>query len=179
MEHSDYSIIFIIGSQNKISPECRILEEEFYIYIYILWWLSGKESSWQHETWVQSLGLEDPLEEEMTIYSSILAWRSPWTKQPGGLQSWSHKELDMPERWSTHIHIELIICHYPVESACKAGDTGDEDSIRGLGISSGEGNGNLLQYSYQENLMDRGAWWAIVHGVTKSRTWLKLLSSCA
>ena len=131
------------------------------------------------ESWVRSLGWEDPLEKEKATHSSILAWRSPWTKQPGGLQSWSHKELDMPERWSTHIHIELIICHYPVESACKAGDTGDEDSIRGLGISSGEGNGNLLQYSYQENLMDRGAWWAIVHGVTKSRTWLKLLSSCA
>ena len=39
------------------------------------------------EIWVQSLGWEDPLEEGMTTYSSILAWRIPWTEEPGGLQS--------------------------------------------------------------------------------------------
>ena len=52
------------------------------------------------------------------------------------------------------------------ESACNAGGRG---SIPG----SGEGNGNVLQYSYLENPMDRGAWRAIVHGVTKSQTQLK------
>ena len=39
------------------------------------------------ETWVQSLGGEDPLEKGMAIHSSILAWRIPWTEEPGGLQS--------------------------------------------------------------------------------------------
>ena len=39
------------------------------------------------ETWVQSLLWEDPLEEGMAIHSSILAWRIPWTEEPGGLQS--------------------------------------------------------------------------------------------
>ena len=39
------------------------------------------------ETWVQSLGWEDPLEEGMTTHSSILAWRIQWSKEPGGLQS--------------------------------------------------------------------------------------------
>ena len=39
------------------------------------------------ETWVQSLGWEDPLEEGMTTHSSILAWRIPWTEEPGRLQS--------------------------------------------------------------------------------------------
>ena len=39
------------------------------------------------ETWVQSLGLEDPLEEGMATHSSILAWRIPWTEEPGGPQS--------------------------------------------------------------------------------------------
>ena len=39
------------------------------------------------EMWVQSLGREDPLEESMATYSSILAWRIPWTEEPGGLQS--------------------------------------------------------------------------------------------
>ena len=39
------------------------------------------------ETWVQSLGGEDPLEKEMATHSSVLAWRIPWTEKPGGLQS--------------------------------------------------------------------------------------------
>ena len=39
------------------------------------------------ETWVQSLGQEDPLEEEIATHSSILAWRIPWTEEPGGLRS--------------------------------------------------------------------------------------------
>ena len=41
----------------------------------------------KQETWVQSLGQEDALEEGMTIHSSILAWEIPWTEEPGGLQS--------------------------------------------------------------------------------------------
>ena len=51
-----------------------------------------------------------------------------------------------------------------------AGDIRDAGLIPGLGRSPGEGNGNQLQHSYLENSMDRGAWWATVHGVTKSRT---------
>ena len=39
------------------------------------------------ETWVQSLGPEDPLEQEMATCSSILAWKIPWAEEPGGLQS--------------------------------------------------------------------------------------------
>ena len=39
------------------------------------------------ETWVGFLGWEDPLEKEMATHSSILAWRTPWTEEPGGLQS--------------------------------------------------------------------------------------------
>ena len=39
------------------------------------------------ETWVQSLGREDPLNKEMATHSSILVWRVPWTEEPGGLQS--------------------------------------------------------------------------------------------
>ena len=53
------------------------------------------------------------------------------------------------------------------ESAYNAGDLG---SIPGLGRSPGEENGNPLQYSCLENAMDRGAWQATVHGVTKSQT---------
>ena len=39
------------------------------------------------EAWVQSLGQEDPLEKELATYSGILAWKFPWTEEPGGLQS--------------------------------------------------------------------------------------------
>ena len=46
---------------------------------------------------VQSLGQEDPLEEGKESQSSILAWRIPWTAEPGGLQLIGHKELDMTE----------------------------------------------------------------------------------
>ena len=49
-----------------------------------------------------------------------------------------------------------------------AGDTGDMGSSPGSGISPGEENGNPLQYSCQGNFMDRGAWWAMVHGVSES-----------
>ena len=55
------------------------------------------------------------------------------------------------------------------ESACNAGDLG---SIPGLERSPGEGNNYPLQYSGLENSMDRGAWQATIHGVTKSWTWL-------
>ena len=49
------------------------------------------------ETWVQSLGWEDPLEKGKATHSSILAWRIPWT-----VKSWGHKELDMTEQLSLH-----------------------------------------------------------------------------
>ena len=59
------------------------------------------------------------------------------------------------------------------ESACNAGDTG---SVLGLGRFLGGGHGNPLQYSCQENPMERGAWWATVHGVTKNQAQPKQLS---
>ena len=45
------------------------------------------------ETWVQSLGREDPLEKEIATHSSILAWRIPWTEEPGGLQSMGSQKV--------------------------------------------------------------------------------------
>ena len=61
------------------------------------------------------------------------------------------------------------------ESTRNAGDTGNAGSIPGSGRSPRGGHDNPLQYSCQENPMDRGAWRATVHGVTKSRTWLSML----
>ena len=59
------------------------------------------------------------------------------------------------------------------ESPCSAGDPG---LISGSGRLPGEGNGNPLQYSCLENPMDRGAWWAIVHGVSKESDMTKRLT---
>ena len=62
------------------------------------------------------------------------------------------------------------------ESACNEGEpcnVQDPGSVPGSGRSSGIGNGNSLQYSCLEIPMDRGAWWATVHGVAKSRTQLR------
>ena len=50
------------------------------------------------KTWVRSLGQEDPLEEGMAAHSSILAWRIPWTEEPGG-----HKVSNVTERLSTYV----------------------------------------------------------------------------
>ena len=64
------------------------------------------------ETWVWSLAWEDPLEEGMTTHSSILAWKSPWTEEPGRLQSMgsqSQKWLSTARHTYTHIHIHICI----------------------------------------------------------------------
>ena len=46
------------------------------------------------ETWVQSLGQEDPLEKEMATYSNVLAWEIPWTEEPGGLYSMGLQRIE-------------------------------------------------------------------------------------
>ena len=59
------------------------------------WWLSGKRIHHSmQEMGVRSLGQEDPLEKEMAPHSSILAWRIPWTEEPGRLQSTGSQESD-------------------------------------------------------------------------------------
>ena len=60
------------------------------------------------ETWVQSLGWKDPLEESMATHCSILARRIPWTEEPGGPQSMRLKELDTAEQL-THFRFSLLI----------------------------------------------------------------------
>ena len=66
--------------------------------------------------------------------------------------------------WASQV--ALVVKNLPANS----GDIGDVVSIPGLGRSPGEGNHNPLRYSCLERPMDRGAWWATVHGVTESDT---------
>ena len=80
------------------------------------------------ETWVQSLGQEDPLEKEMAIHSSILAWRIPWTEMPGRLQSTRSQRVK--HNWATNIWLSLhlwwkrrskkfrIFIHFPWVHLC-------------------------------------------------------------
>ena len=65
------------------------------------------------ETWVRSLGREDPLEKEKATHSSILAWRIPWMEELGGLQSTGHKESDTTEK--LHFHYLAIYIMYSKE----------------------------------------------------------------
>ena len=58
------------------------------------------------ETWVQSLGWEDPLEKEMATHSSILAWKISWTKEPGGLQSMGSQRVG--HDWATNIILKYF-----------------------------------------------------------------------
>ena len=64
------------------------------------------------ETWDQSLGWEHPLEKDMATHSSILAWETPGTEEPGGLQSMGSQESDMTEQLNSNncIKKELMKC---------------------------------------------------------------------
>ena len=94
-----------------------------------------------------------------------------WTGRPGVLWfMWSQR---VGHNWATDLNWTDGGSEVKA-SACNVGDMG---SIPGLGRSTGEGNVNPLQYSCLENPMDRGAWWATVHGVAKSQTQLSDLTN--
>ena len=82
------------------------------------------------------------LEKAMAPHSSTLAWKIPWTEEPGRLQSMGSLESDTTERLHFHFSLSCI----------------------------GEGNGNSLQCSCLENPRDGEAWWAAVYGVAQSKT---------
>ena len=125
----------------------------------------------------------------MATHSSILAWEIPWAEEPSKLSMRSqrvrHDLVTKPtnhqkKEAQVHCNFQSVEILFPSHqgfpggtedkvSACNAGDL---SLIPGLGRSPGEVNGNPLQYSCQENPMDRWAWWATVHGVAKSQTWL-------
>ena len=75
--------------------------------------------------------------------------------------------LTTPRKIGLNIKSEKKVTLMVKDLPVNAGDRKDAGSIPGLGRSSGVGNGNPLQYSCLGNPMDRGAWWATVHGVAK------------
>ena len=60
------------------------------------------------ETWVRSLGQEDPLEKEMATHSSILAWTIPWTEEPGGLQSTGSQRVGHHFTFTFYVHMVQV-----------------------------------------------------------------------
>ena len=84
-------------------------------------------------------------------------------------RTWKQPKGPSTDEWIKmyYIHMGIPGDSEVKASACNAGDRG---LIPGSGIFPEEGNGNPLQYSCLENPMDRGAWWATVHGVAKSQT---------
>ena len=88
-------------------------------------------------------------EKAMAPHSSTLAWKVPWTEEPGRLQSMGSLRVGTTER----LHFRFSLSYI------------------------GEGNGNPLQCSCLEDIKDRGAWWAAIYGVVQSWTRLKRLSS--
>ena len=71
-----------------------ILKQSIQIYVASLVAQLVKNLPAMQETWVRFMGREDPLEKEMATHSNILAWRLPWTEEPGGLQSMGLQEWD-------------------------------------------------------------------------------------
>ena len=61
------------------------------------------------ETWVRSLGWEDPLEKEMATHSSTLAWKIPGQRSLVGYSPWGHKESDMTERLHFSLHFQVFL----------------------------------------------------------------------
>ena len=93
------------------------------------------------ETWVLSLGPEDPLEKKMATQSSILVWRLLWTEEPGGLESTGSRRVDMT---SEHMRVMLresgLLCFFNLSPLCSFSLTvvcSDSWSTRGLGVHRG------------------------------------------
>ena len=133
----------------------------------------------------------------MAPHSSTLAWKIPWTKEPGRLQSMGL--LRVGHNWVTSLSF-FTFMHWRRQwhptPKLLPGKSHGQRSLEGCspwgrwGLDMteqlhfhfslsciGEGNGNPLQWSCLENPRDGGACWAAVYGVAQSRTWLKWLSS--
>ena len=84
----------------------------------VQWVKSLLEMQEMQETWVQALSQEDLLEEGLVTYSSILAWRIPWTEEPGRLQSIGSQSQTQLKRLSAHTRAHFQDCPTCIDSDC-------------------------------------------------------------
>ena len=89
----------------------------YFAIIMLLFTILGFPGGWclsaMRETWVWSLGWEDSLEKEMAPHSSILAWRIPWTEEPGGLQSMGWQRVG--HNWATSLSLSFTILQTEIQ----------------------------------------------------------------
>ena len=138
-------------------------------------WSTNPPLSLTHfREWVFTKGCRDS-QRSLGLKSDALSPKP--ARPPHRALSWSVSFLgcQVPCLWN---EVTILAQLRGKESTCNAeGDTGDMGWIPGSGRSPGGGHGNPLQYSCLQNALDRGAWWATVHGVTKSQTRPKRLST--
>ena len=138
--HAEDAIFPKRSSNQHVTCQGNLLLADFSITMFVFQFIYGLQ------IWVPPCNVS---EKAMASHSRTLAWKIPWTEEPGRLQSMGRWGSDMTERLHFHFSLSCI----------------------------GEGNGNPLQCSCLENPRVGGAWWAAVYGVTQSRTQLKWLSS--
>ena len=127
-------------------------------------------SAWANEPWVfkwvTAIGVNFyPLKDHLLVYNHLQKKKNNWQYMLRLIYIYIHILYVKAE--AIDANAGLLRQHSGKESACNARDPG---SIPGSGRSPGEGDGNPLQFSCLGNPMDRGAWWATVCGVVKSRT---------
>ena len=189
-----YTIIYkaiYMSILKEISPEYSLESVMLKLKLPILWppdaknWLIGKDpdagKGWRQEE--KGMTEDDMVGRHHQLYGhefeqapgvgdgqGRLACCGPWRCKESDtteLLNWTENLVKHNEEWGTS-QVALVVKNLPAS----AGNAGDRGLIPGSGRSPGVGNGNRLQYSCLENSMDRGAWWATVHGAANSWTWL-------
>ena len=108
--------VYPLREQFHHSPKPGLSSQGVEITYSLSWWLSSKQTNKKihlpvQETWVQSLGQEDPLEKETATHSSTLAWRIPWTEEPVGLQSIGSQRVTYD--WATNYTAAIVLAASP------------------------------------------------------------------
>ena len=124
----------------------------------------------KQETWVQSLGQEDPREKCKATHSSVLAWRIPWTEEPGGLQSMGSQELDTTGQLTHSSSTGFPGDASGKEPTCQCRPNMRRRFDPWVGKVLWRRAWQPIPLFLPGGSYGRGAWWATVHGVAKSRT---------